>query len=415
MNSKENNINKFFYLLIISIAGNYIAEWALMWYAINNLNIGTDISSNNALSFFFVGQAVGAIFIAPVLSVLFDKLPKRSGAILLDLSLIGIFLVSLGLYMMKLLTPEILFLVTVIATSIGIVYRSGVTTFIPRLVENEEMRKKLAVNATLFDRLGHAIGGGLSGAVFYLGGFESCLILGILTFIPLLFLYSRIFEKEEPFNYAELISVKEIKSIFVGYKEGFQALLDDKILLVMGLSIGIYNVSGALIPAFLGISFKNEFGEKGAFFSIILGAGLVLAFLTRHLFSKISEDMKINNIVPLSSFPVIVAAVICSIYPHPVSFTILYLIACLSSNLRNVTTAKLRSSERVKKEIHARLNTFYVVLIYLGQVIGGLFVIPVFGKNLSEGSLVAVGTFIISAIFAYVLLPKKKLKESYAK
>ena len=66
---------------------------------------------------------------------------------------------------------------------------------------------------------------------------------GVITFVPIIFLYLGLFKEEEGLIHS---------SRFIDdFNDSFKFLLKDKVLLKFGIVLGIFNSVGALFPAYL--------------------------------------------------------------------------------------------------------------------------------------------------------------------
>lgn len=401
MQIKEKLLNRFLIYMVFSLIGNAIADYALLWYAISKFDLTSKaIGSNNSISFFYIGQAIGVVLVAPYVSVIFDKYKKHLSATVLDLIYGALLLSALFLFQFKSLNSIAVFILSMLMMGISVVHRSSVAFSVLKFIDNgksSSSSSKLVVALTFSNMVGAA----LSGVVYNFSGFIFCMLLGIVTFIPSLFLYSKVF-KNDP-NETKINSSK-INSTN-GLYDSWKLFKKDKILLGLAISIGVFNIAGALIPAMLGLSIKNTIGEGSIFFSLIIGFGLMLGIILKKSLSSLGMRSKVSNLVPFSVLPVTILAILSGFYSDLYMFSILYFFACIGSSFRNYATAQLRN-RRIHFDYTGRVNTLYTVFLAVGQIIGGLFVIPQFQQDFEKGSFLVASVFIVSILLALFLLPR---------
>ncbi|MBT3584104.1 MAG: MFS transporter [Halobacteriovoraceae bacterium] len=398
--NKKNNSNLLFTLMMISLFGNACADYALLWYSIDTLNLNTAIAGNN-VSTFYIGQAIGAICLAPFLAVTFDKLPKLFGCYFLDI-FYGFILLILGyLFSINHLTPISILVLAALLSAISIVYRSAVGfSLVSSLKDSKNLIPKFVTALTLSNMLGAAV----AGSIYQLIGFQGAVIIGIVTFLPIMAYYHTVFN-----------NVSEERTIIkTGYfhdlKESFLFLLKNKTILYIASSLAIFNMSGAFFPALMGIALKKYTSGGSVYFGVLVGAGLLISISLLKILDKYSRKLKLNQIIAISIAPCLIIALISLNIPHYVPFVLLYFFACIGSSLRNVSTGNLRI-KIVPKDKIGRVNTLYTIFLYSGQITGSFLIVPFFVTDIKKALIVMCIVMVAAMLFSLLSLDKKNLQD----
>ena len=390
----KSKSNFFLSSLLLSLVGNSISDYALLWYSIK--------VAGQSTSLFFIGQALGVILLAPLLSVLLDRWPKKWGSIILDCAYGLILLAVILISTFSTITAPIIFIVAMCLKAGSTLHNSSVVYSGLHSISNKENKSRLVTNYVATLTTSNALGMAISGIIYESFSLEACLAIGIVTFIPALFSYFVIFKNEDE------IQDNQKVPYFQSLKEGSEFLFKDKVLLWSVLSISIFNIAGGLIPVMLGISLKNSNIGSGNLFGIILGAGLLIGVALKNHLEKFARASKINMIIPITVGPCLILVITSIWVNHPLVYTILYFIACSASYIRNLSTGALRL-ERIPKHLYARVNTAYSVFLFSGQIIGGAVFIPAFQNSPTLGSSIAAIVFFVSLVISAIKLPQIKL------
>jgi len=389
--------------LLVSLVGNAISDYAIMWYAISEFNLTPSSLARNSVSLFYIGQAIGVIFLAPVLAVIFDRHSKRIASITVDSSYAFVLIGVAATYKLELLSPSVILIATVLLKGLSTLHLSSVVLSAIKEMSSSENKNRLITNYVATITISTAVGAGISGIVYKSLGFVPCMMTGVITFIPALYCYFRIFP-------AKKIQLPQVdRNLLKEYKEGYSYLFKDKILTGTVLSIAAFNIVGSLFPAMLGISLDATYPGNSQLFSIIIGFGLLIGVSLKNIFERESLKVGVRFIVPLSLLPCIIAGVIAFFFPHPMAFAALYILACCGSSFRNFVTGSLRVN-RVEQSMMGRVNSVYMVILFSGQALGGLLVIPLFQRDIQNGLLLTIGICILAASISLMALPRTKLK-----
>ena len=127
MKSLERHFNWFLGLLIVSLVGNACADFAVLWYCVAKLSAGgADTGTSQFVTAFYSGQAVGAIFFAPVLSAWVDRHGRRFSSVALDATYALVLTAMLVANATGLLTPLVLFPFGAVTASLGALHRGAI-------------------------------------------------------------------------------------------------------------------------------------------------------------------------------------------------------------------------------------------------------------------------------------------------
>jgi len=86
----------------------------------------------------------------------------------------------------------------------------------------------------------------------------------------------------------------------------------------------------------------------------------------------------------------------------------MFLLSCVGSAARNVSTGSLRVA-RVPKALIGRVNTVYSSLLYVGQTIGGFVVIKAVQNDFEMAIWSILACFVAASFVSYTLLPQERV------
>ena len=391
-------IKKFLSLSVVSTMGNHCADWALFFYALEKTEFGRDSGLSKA-SLFYIGFGIGRIVLAPLLGVLFDRFSKKYMSIFVDGSYALLLVIASILFGIDRLNDFAFLAITILIHTFSHIHLQSVGFAAVKKHASQYGGRYLAGMFALSSGLGIAF----SGVLFSLIGFYGCMAFAVITFLPILFLYWPLFSKEEP-------KKSKDSAYFTDFIDSFKFLLKDRILLKFGFILGLFNIVGALFPAYLKLEINSTIKGTDHLSGPILAGGLILAFLFYKKMDIISHKLKGSIAFSMAFLPILLASILAYFLPSIISLTILYLSACFGSGLRNIITANLRT-KRIPATKIARVNTVYGTLLNTGPLLGGLFVIPIVEHSIEKGLLIAIGVTGLAFILSFVWLPKQRIDE----
>lgn len=402
----KSEADAFFILLVISLIGNACADYALMWHGLSLISKnGNATNTNFSLSVFYIGQSIGVIGIAPIFSVLFDRLPKILSSVLLDISYAVALALMTLLFHLNCLSTEMIFLFSMLTASLAIIHKSSVGFGAIQTLSKTSGLDDLMPKFIAALNIPFLVGSVLSGIIFQYFGFEGCVIIGILSFLPMPFIYMRVFRDDT--SSAPKKSVEK-KSFIDEFIQGVSVLIKDNVLYGSALSVGLLNIGSAVLPGVVGFVFLKNFAGRTDIASIAISVSILTGVLLTKWAGRISKTWSTRMIIPISvvipSTLLLLNLIIENVYLVAFAF----MASCVGSAFRSISTGSLRAA-RVPKELIGRVNTVYSSILYLGQSLGGFFVVYLLNINLSYAILSIVGSFIFSALVSILILPKTKL------
>lgn len=404
----QKDLNTFLILLIISLVGNSCADFAIIWHSISQIDPSSNHVPKNLLSSFYIGQSLGIIGFAPLLSAFIDRLPKRVASVGLDfcyaLFLIGI----LALYHGGHLNSVSLLTFAMMTAALGTLHRNAIGFgALKSLSKNLDLTQIVAKfgAASFFTSLA---GSSISGSIYHYFGLTGCLAFAILTFLPMPLIYFKIFPKEPD----QILSHKE-GSYFSDLKSGIAFILKDKILITISISIAFWNIASSIFPSIVGIAFQKSLPGRTDLASYAVSLAILTGVLAFRPMERISKSFLMNRIMPISLLAPSIMLGICSLYPSPIAFTLAFALHCCGASLVNIMSGSTRVA-RVPSTMTGRVNTAHSSIVQFGQIAGATFLIPTIQSNIPLGAAVITMAFLISALIAYQFLPKIQFKNVVA-
>jgi len=396
-------IKRFLSFSVLSAVGNSCADWAFFFYALDK--IGMDHSASEGTLFglsraglFFVGFGLGRMILAPLIGVLFDRFSKKAMSIAIDSCYAALLVLAAVLFGLGQLTDVFFLAVTILINTFSQLHMQSIGFSAVKKHAVEAGGRYLATAFALSNGLGIAV----SGAIFSLVGFYGCMAFAVLTFVPVIFTYFSIFDNEP-----ETIQ----KSSFISdFFESFEFLRRDGVLLRFALVLGVFNIVGAIFPAYLKLEVNNSYAGNDVISSSILAAGLFIAIWFYKHMESLSMRWEGRQSFVVSLAPILGSIILAYFYTNLLTLSILYFSACMGSGLRNIVTARLRT-HRVPREKISRVNTVYGSLLNIGPFMGGLLVIPALERSIELGLKVAMAVTFLAMILSVVSLPKEKITE----
>jgi hypothetical protein len=396
----EKDARLFLGVMIISLIGNVCADYALLWYGLSLL-----VPGDNTLTSFYVGQGVGAVVLSPLLAVLFDRFPRFAASVALDALYAGLLAAMGGLYLLGLLsTPLIFVFSSMVTAALSLLHKSSVGfAAVQRMSEASGVTDVLARFIAALN-IPFLVGSALSGLVYHYLGFIGCMVIGIATFIPTPFIYCRVFGAEDAPRETR------VPDFARDLKEGISALRSDRILYGMAMSVATLNVASAVLPSVVGFAFLQAFPGRTDYASAAISLSILGGILLTKRVGKESKSWPVRAVVPLSFVPAALALIVCLVYPNPFVIAVMFLLACIGSAARNVSSGSLRVS-RVPKALIGRVNTAYSSLLYAGQAVGGFVIVKAVQNDLSTAALAILACFAAASVVSFILLPSVRVAE----
>ena len=386
-----------FYLgiLLISLVGNSCADFAILWLAADLVN-NASFSGKDLMIAFYCGQAVGFIFLAPVLSSKVDRINKFKASVLIDGGQIFLYATLLLLFKYELLNFVVIILYSILMASLSSLHRNAITFSvlgkISEYIQIDIITKKFfyVFNFTLL------FGIVASSICFEYLGFDGCLYFAIFTFLPMFFIYFKLFDKS---GKPEISKSKF--QLFGAYKK----LISNLAVLHSAIAVSIAYVPGAIYPGIVTL-FMAENPDLREYIPEFLSLGIVIGTIFIPIANKVSQYLPYSWAMLLGFSPAVVSVLIYLYNSNPTFIGISFALNCIGFSFSNVFTLQLRLKTIGKDEVGA-INTSYYGVMCVGQIIGSLIVLPQIKVNPSIAANIIVISFIIASGYFFYMTPKK--------
>jgi len=91
--------------------------------------------------------------------------------------------------------------------------------------------------------------------------------------------------------------------------------------------------------------------------------------------------------------------------PNPFALFAMFAISCLGTTLTTIVTVKKRMALAGVNHIGA-VNSAYTVMLFIGQAIGGKFVVPFLANDFTQASLFIAAFYLLFAATGALILKK---------
>lgn len=404
----HRTLNTFIMFLIVSLIGNACADFGFIWYAVAQLQEGADpqiaAQSSHLLSSYYLGQSVGLIFLAPILSAYTDRYKKRYVSVVLDLAYASFLGGLLVINLLGVLSASLLLMFSLVTTALGALHRNAVG-----FSALKEMSGKIpmTVMASKFNAAYFTVGlvgSALAGFLYQWRGLNSCLVVGILTFLPMPFIYFKIFSRDAPTPDASQ------RNLLGEIKEGALYIVRHKVLFTNAVSVGIWNLTANMLPGVVGIAFQKYMPGRLGLASFAVSASILCGVLSYIPLNRIAGSLSVRRIMSYSLVPGAMMMLVCAAFPSPLSFTLAFACSSCGSALLNIFSSSVRVS-LVPTPLLGRVNTAHLSILSVGQVIGSVFFLPYISRNLSGGAVCIAVSFVLASFYAFWFMPKASLSE----
>lgn len=386
-------------VLLISLIGNSCADFAILWLAADLIN-SASFSGMDIMVAFYCGQAVGFIFLAPILSSKVDSINKFKASVIIDGSQIFLYLTLLLLFKFDLLNFWVIILYSIAMASLSSLHRNAITfSVLGKISEHikiDVITKKFfyVFNFTLL------FGVVASSICFEYLGFEGCLYFAVLTFLPMFFIYYNLFDRNR------IPKGPKIRFQFFG---AYKKLISNLPVLHSAIAVSIAYVPGAIYPGIVTL-FLVENPDLRKFIPEFLSFGIIIGTIFIPIANKISQYLSYSWAMLIGFSPAVVSVLIYLYTSNPVFIGISFALNCIGFSFSNVFTLQLRLKTIGKDEVGA-INTSYYGVMCVGQIIGSLIVLPQIKINPSIAANIIVISFIIASGYFLLTTPKRIVNE----
>lgn len=407
--ARARTLHLFLGFLIFSIVGSACADFALIWYCVKQLApASVDIDTlkkttgSGLLTSYYIGQAIGIVLLAPFLSYFIDKIPRRTGGIAIDLSYISVLIALIWANKLDLLAIELLLPISMLTAALGSLHR-GAIGYAALKTMSEELGVTTIVakfHASLF--FANLIGASISGILFSWVGLIGALVLAIVTFLPMPFIYLLIFQSDQrPKNSSAPLRLADFIS-------GWEVIFKDRLLLWATASVTIVNLASNIFPGLVAISYQKAFPDKTLYASTAVSLSILVGVISYGPASRLARQLELRWIPGTALFAPIISLLITALIPNPFTLTVAFALQCAGAALLNTMTGSIRVLQIPQHKI-AQVNSSFHAILYSGQIMGSLVLIPVMQQSESLGSLSIFAAFILASLVGYRFLPSKSL------
>lgn len=397
-----NKLNVFLFFLVISLAGNAAADFAMIWYGIEALN-GKFGDSQAVLQLFYVGQAIGILVLGPFIAAHFDNLPKRYGAFFLDMAYAALLLLALILVRNGNFGGLVVFLLASITAAVALVHKGSVAFYAVQALSPEGSGSAGMSKLIIALNSSFLFGSALSGFIYKKFGVEGCFLLGMVSFVPVSISYFYFFDNKP-------VEKKFSESLFSKLSKGYRVVLTTLELRTFMFFLSALNLIAAIMPAWVGISLYKILPGRADIFSIFISMGVGVGILITPWTSKLARENRLNWTFSLALLPFFLSVVLHFVFQNVYTVALVFIVNCIATSYLSVVAGILRIKLISKTEI-GRVNTVYSSGLYIGQLIGSLILLPLVEKNTTGVSVLMLLIIFSIGLFSFFQVPNNFVKE----
>lgn len=378
--------------LLFSLVGNAAADFAFLW-------LGANLISEGALGIklvtgFYIGQSVGHIFVAPYLGAFAKFFSKRVTGVVVDSVYVLVYLLLLILFEYHLLNFSLMFVLSVIMAGLTSVHRNGVTfSLLNQLSEKIEIKSLIEKFSYVFN-LTLLFGSALSGFLFYHFGFVGCIVIAIVSFIPMILIYIVIFDKNEK---VEVLNYKKRDFGITRITEGLNILKKHDNLLYSAIATAFAYIPGAIYPGLIAF-FAKYHGVTDDISSYGISAGILIGTIFIPVLTRFVNKLNYNKALFYAFIPTIASLIMALIYNENFYvFCLSFAMNCIGFSTLNMITVMLRVKSVNQRDI-PMLNTAYYAIMCIGQSLGTLILFPLINSHPKESIGIMIFSFLVAAL-----------------
>ncbi len=389
----------FFYLylvfLLVSLVGNAAADFAILWLG-TSLIKDTDLGLN-IISSFYLGQAIGYIFIAPYLSSYFSQFAKRYASIVIDSLYIFIYLIVLFLFYAGQLNFLAMLILSTLLAALSSVHKNSITfSLLHKISEKIEIEKVIKSFSYVFSGT-LLLGSVISGLLFQLIGFTGCILVALATFFPMLIIYQVVFPKES-------LVQKTSKIKYTYFCKGFKVLKDHKNLLHSSFGTAIAYIPGAIYPGVIAVYGKEQ-GLSEKMISIIISLGLFVGLIFIPFIVRLFYKRAYRFSLAVAFIPTIISLLIVLMYKNTWLLGLSFAFNCIGFNILNLISIMVRIKSVNEDEV-GTLNTAYFAIMCLGQILGTIILLPLISNYPETALFIMAICYFLSGLYMFFMCTK---------
>lgn len=226
-----------------------------------------------------------SVLLQPLVGPVIDKKDPKRAMILSDIVRVGLVLILIFTYILNLINPLELIIVTILISASEAFHMPAATTIVQHVLSEQEYDKGISLNVSL-SRMAVLIGTAISGTVIAVTGLLSALILDISAFmLSVIFVYkvAILFHREEKNN-----DEKYLYSL----KTGLLYLIKNKELMFLCLECILINSAVVPFDSLLAPIASEIYGGNAMVVSLLSITVTIGTIFGAILFSKIKDKYK---------------------------------------------------------------------------------------------------------------------------
>ncbi len=353
----------------------------------------------------FIAESLPSILFGSIAGVFVDRWDRRRAMILADLSRGALLL--LLLFARSAETVWLVYPVTFVQATIGLVFGPARSALIPSLVDEDEL---MSANSLSFvsTELTRLIGPALGGALLGLLGLVSVVLADSLSFVFSAAMVALIAlppgTTPSPTTPGEG-AVSPWAAVWRDFREGLSLLRQNRVVSTLLLTIGIFMVGQGIINVLI-VPFVKDVLHGGAVQMgwVVSAQGIcgLVGGLALGQFGKAASSVRLIAVGFIATGLLIVATVNAGWLPLVLLFVALVGVAAIGVNVSADTLLQTAVADRFRGRIFAAYGTIQSAL-----VLGGMGLASALGGSLGTVPMLdAAGALgVLSGIVAAVLLP----------
>jgi hypothetical protein len=297
------------------------------------------------------------------------------------------------------LSASLLFPFGAVTAALGALHRGAIGYGAVKVLSDHLQLTKLVAKFNAAIYMTNLIGSLISGLLFRFIGLDGCLMLAIVTFLPMPLIYLRLFAPEKPAG-----ATAPERHLLMEVKTGLSFIARDPKLWVNSLVVAIWNMASNIFPGIVGIAFQKAYPGRTDLASIAVSLSILGGILAFSPMEKIARDLPLNRIMIYALSPAMLALALCALSGSPILMAGAFALHCMGAALVNITSGSLRISS-VPQNLIGRVNTAHSALVSLGQVVGSVVLIPVLATSVASGAGLIFLAYGCSSLLAATLFP----------
>jgi len=246
------------------------------------------------------------------------------------------------------------------------------------------------------------IGSSASGFLFGSLGAAACIVVAIVSFIPILIGYEYFFcDLEQP----DVSAIRKSISFRSAYIDGFRMIFSNRSLTIMAIFVTATNAFAAIMPGLVTLGYLRDAKALAGGYSWIVGAGIAIGIVSAQRVRRIAEKVPEWAVLGIAFAPVGLSLAWVATDPTPVNLLLMFALNCIGTTLTSIVTGTKRMEVAGSKNIGA-VNSAYTVMLFAGQAIGASLVVPNLASGFERTCIAIALTYFVFGIVGAIVLGK---------